>query len=61
MANGRNPLPIVLPCHRVIGSSGRLVGYGGGLPLKEALLAHEWKVFEQRLATGAASPAAARA
>jgi methylated-DNA-[protein]-cysteine S-methyltransferase len=34
----RNPIPIVLPCHRVIGASGSLVGYGGGLPRKEALL-----------------------
>jgi methylated-DNA-[protein]-cysteine S-methyltransferase len=34
----RNPLPIVLPCHRVIGSNGKLVGYGGGLDRKEALL-----------------------
>jgi methylated-DNA-[protein]-cysteine S-methyltransferase len=37
----RNPLPIVLPCHRVIGASGKLVGYGGGLDRKEALLRHE--------------------
>ena len=37
-ANGGNPLPVVVPCHRVIGSSGRLVGYGGGLPTKQALL-----------------------
>ena len=37
-ANGRNPLPIVLPCHRVIGSDGTLTGFGGGLPIKEALL-----------------------
>jgi methylated-DNA-[protein]-cysteine S-methyltransferase len=37
-ANGRNPLPIVLPCHRVIGSDGKLTGFGGGLPIKEALL-----------------------
>jgi methylated-DNA-[protein]-cysteine S-methyltransferase len=37
-ANGANPLPIVVPCHRVIGSSGRLVGYGGGLALKHRLL-----------------------
>jgi len=37
-ANGANPVPIVVPCHRVIGSSGRLVGYGGGLPLKKRLL-----------------------
>src|SRR5204863_531290 len=34
----RNPLPIVLPCHRVVGSTGKLVGYGGGLDRKEALL-----------------------
>ncbi len=40
-ANGRNPLPIVLPCHRVIGSDGKLTGFGGGLPLKRWLLAHE--------------------
>jgi len=38
LANGRNPLPIVVPCHRVIGSTGNLVGYGGGLPVKAALL-----------------------
>ena len=37
-ANGRNPLPIVIPCHRVIGSSGDLTGFGGGIPTKEALL-----------------------
>lgn len=37
-ANGANPIAIVVPCHRVIGSSGRLVGYGGGLPLKQRLL-----------------------
>jgi methylated-DNA-[protein]-cysteine S-methyltransferase len=37
-ANGQNPLSIVIPCHRVIGSDGRLVGYGGGLPAKSALL-----------------------
>jgi methylated-DNA-[protein]-cysteine S-methyltransferase len=37
-ANGANPIPIVIPCHRVIGSSGKLVGYGGGLPLKKRLL-----------------------
>jgi methylated-DNA-[protein]-cysteine S-methyltransferase len=40
-ANGRNPLAIVLPCHRVIGADGRLVGFGGGLPLKAHLLALE--------------------
>jgi methylated-DNA-[protein]-cysteine S-methyltransferase len=37
-ANGRNPLPIVLPCHRVIGADGGLTGFGGGLPVKAALL-----------------------
>lgn len=37
-ANGRNPLPIVLPCHRVIGADGSLTGFGGGLPTKAALL-----------------------
>ena len=40
-ANGVNPLPIVIPCHRVIGSDGSLVGYGGGLRIKEKLLALE--------------------
>jgi len=37
-ANGRNPLPIVVPCHRVIGATGDLTGFGGGLDTKEALL-----------------------
>ena len=37
-ANGANPIPIVIPCHRVIGSSGKLTGYGGGLELKKRLL-----------------------
>jgi len=37
-ANGANPIPIVVPCHRVIGSNGKLTGYGGGLAIKEALL-----------------------
>ncbi len=37
-ANHRNPLPIFIPCHRVIGASGKLTGYGGGLDLKEKLL-----------------------
>jgi len=40
-ANGRNPLPIVLPCHRVIGSDGSLTGFGGGLPTKRYLLSME--------------------
>lgn len=38
MANNRNPLLVVIPCHRVIGADGRLVGYGAGLPMKEFLL-----------------------
>lgn len=41
MANGQNPIPLVLPCHRVIGSDGTLTGYGGGLPRKQWLLEHE--------------------
>lgn len=40
-ANGRNPLPIVIPCHRVIGSDGSLTGFGGGLAVKRHLLALE--------------------
>ena len=38
LANGRNPISIVVPCHRVVGSNGKLVGYGGGLERKEILL-----------------------
>jgi methylated-DNA-[protein]-cysteine S-methyltransferase len=41
LANGSNPIPVVIPCHRVIGSNGKLTGYGGGLPIKEKLLALE--------------------
>ncbi|MFQ2094598.1 methylated-DNA--[protein]-cysteine S-methyltransferase [Aeromonas taiwanensis] len=40
-ANGRNPLSIIVPCHRVIGQNGSLTGYAGGLPIKQALLALE--------------------
>ncbi|MGH8121158.1 MAG: methylated-DNA--[protein]-cysteine S-methyltransferase [Rudaea sp.] len=40
-ANGRNPLPIVVPCHRVVGANGDLTGFGGGLPVKRFLLDHE--------------------
>ena len=42
-ANGRNPISIIVPCHRVIGSNGKLTGYGGGIERKEWLLAHESK------------------
>lgn len=38
MANNRNPIPVFIPCHRVIGKNGALVGYGGGLSIKETLL-----------------------
>lgn len=41
MANNRNPLPILIPCHRVVGSDGALTGYAGGLEMKRALLAIE--------------------
>lgn len=41
LANGQNPVSIVVPCHRVIGSDGTLTGYGGGLPRKKWLLSHE--------------------
>jgi methylated-DNA-[protein]-cysteine S-methyltransferase len=41
LANGRNPVSIIVPCHRVIGSSGKLTGYGGGLDRKRLLLQHE--------------------
>ena len=37
-ANGRNPIPIIIPCHRVIGSNGAMTGFGGGIPMKKALL-----------------------
>jgi methylated-DNA-[protein]-cysteine S-methyltransferase len=40
-ANGQNPLPLVLPCHRVIGADGSLTGFGGGLHVKRFLLEHE--------------------
>jgi methylated-DNA-[protein]-cysteine S-methyltransferase len=48
MANNKNPIAIVLPCHRVIGANGSLVGYGGGLWMKDWLLQHERQVAERR-------------
>lgn len=48
-ANGKNPLWIVIPCHRVIGSNGDLTGYAGGLHRKKWLLEHESPVKQQRL------------
>ncbi len=46
LANGRNPVSIVVPCHRVVGASGSLVGYGGGLARKETLLGLERRVLD---------------
>jgi methylated-DNA-[protein]-cysteine S-methyltransferase len=40
-ANGRNPIPVIVPCHRVIGSTGSMIGFGGGISIKEKLLALE--------------------
>jgi methylated-DNA-[protein]-cysteine S-methyltransferase len=51
-ANGRNPLSIIVPCHRVIGADGTLVGYGGGLERKRWLLDHEAVASGRRLAVG---------
>ena len=55
-ANGANPIPIIVPCHRVIGSNGALTGYGGGLPRKRWLLEHERR-YEEHLATAHADAA----
>lgn len=46
LANGANPISLVVPCHRVIGANGTLTGYGGGLPRKHWLLAHEGASFK---------------
>src|SRR5687768_9354596 len=49
-ANGANPIPLVLPCHRVIGKNGKLVGYGGGMERKAWLLRHEgWEAWQRGL------------
>ncbi|WP_338522628.1 methylated-DNA--[protein]-cysteine S-methyltransferase [Pseudomonas batumici] len=47
-ANGRNPVPVIVPCHRVIGSNGTLTGFGGGLAAKQWLLEHEAQRFSLR-------------
>jgi len=47
LANGQNPIAIIIPCHRVIGKGGKLVGYGGGLDHKEWLLYHEGALLRQ--------------
>jgi methylated-DNA-[protein]-cysteine S-methyltransferase len=52
-ANGRNPISIIVPCHRVIGSAGDLTGYAGGLERKRFLLAHEAASSRPRLNTAA--------
>lgn len=57
-ANGRNPIPIVVPCHRVIGGDGSLTGYGGGLPRKRALLELERQVTARSSPAPTAAPAA---
>ena len=44
MANGKNPIPIIIPCHRVIGHNGKLTGYAGGLERKKWLLLHEQQI-----------------
>jgi methylated-DNA-[protein]-cysteine S-methyltransferase len=53
--NGRNPISIVVPCHRVIGATGNIVGYAGGLDRKRWLLAHEAHVAERDLTLFASS------
>lgn len=49
MANNRNPLPLFIPCHRIIGATGKLVGYAGGLELKKKLLALEAESLQKTL------------
>jgi methylated-DNA-[protein]-cysteine S-methyltransferase len=51
LANGANPVGVVVPCHRVIGANGSLTGYGGGLERKRWLLEHEQRVFDRRART----------
>ena len=49
LANGRNPISIIIPCHRVIGASGSMTGYGGGIERKQWLLAHERRAAPNQL------------
>ena len=49
-ANGKNPIGIIIPCHRVIGANGSLTGYGGGLPAKSFLLEHERRFSTSQMA-----------
>lgn len=46
LANGKNPIPIIVPCHRVVGSKGELTGFGGGLEAKRWLLEHEGALMQ---------------
>ncbi len=55
LANGANPIGIIVPCHRVIGANASLTGYGGGLPRKRWLLEHEGALTERLLARPAAA------
>jgi methylated-DNA-[protein]-cysteine S-methyltransferase len=55
-ANGRNPVAVIVPCHRVIGADGSLTGFGGGLPRKRWLLAHEGCVDGRRSEAQASLP-----
>ena len=56
LANGANPLPIIVPCHRVIGADGSLTGFGGGLPIKRALLDLEGAACVSDLFSGQERP-----
>jgi methylated-DNA-[protein]-cysteine S-methyltransferase len=51
-ANGANPVPLIIPCHRVIGTNGSLTGYGGGLARKRWLLAHEGSLGAEPIQMG---------
>jgi methylated-DNA-[protein]-cysteine S-methyltransferase len=60
-ANGRNPLPVVLPCHRLVGADGALTGFGGGLEVKRALLDHEAATAARAAGAGSARTRRSRA
>ena len=51
-ANGKNPISIVVPCHRVIAANGELTGYAGGMPAKRWLIDHERRVVERQVTSG---------